>query len=136
MESVSKIVLLSVLVVLMAGSLGCTALEPCGTGEREYCTEQGDCTCGEGCDDPSDCEEGEQCTKYRFDSSHGVCLAEDWLYEHGLLEGNAGMDDAGTSETAMSEVGTADTSMTDAGRADASTTDAGTADASTTDVVD
>lgn len=89
MSWLSKILSLLALGLLAGQLAGCTVLEPCGTDDREYCTEEGDCTCGEGCDDPSDCKDDEVCQKYRYDDSHGVCVEKQWLRERQLRGGDA-----------------------------------------------
>ncbi|MFB6374279.1 MAG: hypothetical protein ABEN55_14460 [Bradymonadaceae bacterium] len=75
-------ILAVVVVLLVSPTAGCTLIEACGLGQQEYCTEEGECTCGKPCEASSDCGDGERCKKYRYNPSHGVCIDRGWLARH------------------------------------------------------
>lgn len=108
--------LLPIVALVSLGVLGgCTALDPCGQDEREYCSVDGECTCGEDCDEHTDCSGDRVCKRYRYDSTHGICLKRDWLRENaqgGIPADATSADSGGDTGQGNSEDAEADTAET------------------------
>ena len=77
------VVLVGLALMAVVMTTGCTLVTSCDEfDEHEYCVGD-DCVCGDACTFQS-CSSGRVCVGYRFQPTHGVCVAPEYQERHEL----------------------------------------------------